>query len=206
MLMVKNLYLSTINTRHAPPPPPLLRTCHRVVLLTYDKAQSSVSHTRHHGRVTELALRRRHPRSPSLRLCRSPVFAISLGNPCALQIVRSWPGMAVGRWRPPRYRDAEDAGAPWAWPSPLCSLGQTAVGQSPEPGRLSLLRWLLRPKTVVGRWFPLGRPVSQKEKWVSVFLLFFRKKNDLEKMLCTHFGSKNCETNFVVILMSRSMA
>jgi hypothetical protein len=97
MLMVKNLYLSTINTRHAPPHPPLLQTCHRVVLLTYDKAQSSVSHTRHHGRVTELALRRRHPRSPSLRLCRSPVFAISLGNPCALQIVRSWPGMAVGR-------------------------------------------------------------------------------------------------------------
>jgi hypothetical protein len=25
-------------------------------------------------------------------------------------------------------------------------------------------------------------------------------------MLCTHFSSKNCETNFVVILMSRSMA
>jgi hypothetical protein len=80
------------------------------------------------------------------------------------------------------------------------------VGRSPEPGRLALPALSAVAENGRGPVVSLGWPVSQKEKKSFCFSFIIWKENCFEKMLCTHFGSKNYETNFVMILMSISMA
>jgi hypothetical protein len=96
-------------------------------------AQSSLSRTRHRAGPPSSRSALRHPHLPSRSLRRAITFAISLRNSCARPLVCSWPGLAVGRRRPPRCRDVVDTGASWPCPSPsLCSLGRRPWADAPS--------------------------------------------------------------------------
>jgi hypothetical protein len=143
-------------------------------LARYGKAQLSVpAHTSMAGAV-ELTLRRRHPRSFSLPLHRSPVFAISSWTPCVLHLAQTWPALAAGRWRPPRCRDAESAGvAVTVLFSPLgFSRPKTAVGRKPRAGPTHPSPLcLLRPKAAVGQSFLWAGPVAIKNCFLFSFII-----------------------------------
>ena len=62
---------------------------------------------------------------------------------------------------------------------------------------------LRRPKAAVGQLFPRAGPVVIG-KIVFGFSFIIWEEKYFGKCLCTHFGSKFVETNFVVFLVTRS--
>jgi hypothetical protein len=59
---------------------------------------------------------------------------------------------------------------------PLCFSAPAAVGRSPEPGRFSLPRWLLRPKMTVGRSFLWAGPLVKKKNEFRFFYYYLERK------------------------------
>ena len=91
-----------------------------------------------------------------------------------------------------------------AWPS---RLGRARPGQpwagAPSQAIAFPSARLLRPKAAVGQSFPWAGPVVIGKN-VFGFSFIISEEKYFGKCLCTHFGSKFVETNFVVFLVTRS--
>ena len=139
-------------------------------------------------------------------------FSIPLGNPLGFAIflwtqrsrlfTRSWSATATGPlaaaappWRLERRRGVAV--------SPRPSWARSALGRSPEPGHHLSLRSVAQAESGRGPVVPMGRPSSNR-KIVFGFSFIIWEEKYFGKCLCTHFGSKFVETNFVVFLVTRS--
>ena len=86
-------------------------------------------------------------------------------------------------------------------------LGQAGPGRlwAGAPSRAVALpsAWFAQAASGRGPVVSMGRPSSNR-KIVFGFSFIIWEEKYFEKCLCTHFGSKFVETNFVVFLVTRS--
>jgi hypothetical protein len=109
-----------------------------------------------------------------------------------------WPlvAPALSRPRAPAWRGHGRARPCWA---------KTALGRSPSRADSPLPRTrMLRPKAAEGWLVSMGRPSSNIKNCL-LFFFYYLGREILWKCLCTHFSSKNYETNFGGLLRTRSM-